>query len=66
MLTSAYLSVGLDDVPTRKKLLDDYGIEVGGGLGKAKGKIWRVGLMGEACRFENIYRLVLALKEILG
>ena len=66
MLTSAYLPNGVEDVPTRKRLLDEYGIEVGGGLGKVKGKIWRVGLMGEACRIENIHSLVSALKEILG
>ena len=66
MLTSAYLPAGVEDVPTRKRLLDDYGIEVGGGLGKVKGKIWRVGLMGESCRLQNIHSLVAALKEILG
>ncbi len=66
MLTSAYLPAGVDDARTRKRLLDDYNIEVGGGLGKVKGKIWRVGLMGEAARLGNIHSLVSALKEILG
>ena len=66
MLTSAYLPAGVEDVPTRKRLLDNYGIEVGGGLGKVKGKIWRVGLMGESCRLQTIHSLVAALKEILG
>ena len=66
MLTSAYLPAGVEDVPTRKRLWDEFGIEVGGGLGKVKGKIWRVGLMGEACRLENIHHLVSALREMLG
>jgi alanine-glyoxylate transaminase / serine-glyoxylate transaminase / serine-pyruvate transaminase len=66
MLTSAYLPAGVDDAATRKRLTDDYGIEVGGGLGKVKGKIWRVGLMGETCRLQNIHALVAALKEIFA
>ena len=64
-LTSAYLPAGVEDVPTRKRLLNDYGIEVGGGLGQVKGKIWRVGLMGEACRIQNIVYLIGTLQEIL-
>ena len=65
MLTSAYLPAGLEDVPTRKRLLNDYHIEVGGGLGALKGKIWRVGTMGEACKLQNIEYLISALREIL-
>ena len=66
MLNSAYLPAGTDDLAVRKKLLTDYNIEVGGGLGQVKGKIWRVGLMGETCRIQNIEYLIGALKEILG
>lgn len=65
-LNSVTLPAGVEDVPVRKKLLNDYNIEVGGGLGLAKGKIWRVGLMGETCKIQNIEYLVAALKEILG
>lgn len=66
MLTSAYLPAGVEDVPTRKKLLNDYNIEVGGGLGQVKGKIWRVGLMGDSCQIQYVHCLVSAMKEILG
>jgi alanine-glyoxylate transaminase/serine-glyoxylate transaminase/serine-pyruvate transaminase len=66
MLTSAYLPAGVEEVPTRKRLLEHYGIEVGGGLGKVSGKIWRVGLMGESCRLQTIHSLIAALQEILG
>jgi alanine-glyoxylate transaminase/serine-glyoxylate transaminase/serine-pyruvate transaminase len=45
--------------------LNEYNIEVGGGLGWLKGKIWRIGLMGETCRMRNIHSLMGALKEIL-
>lgn len=65
-LNSVVLPPGIEDGPVRKKLLTDYNIEVGGGLGQVKGKIWRVGLMGETCKIQNIEYLVAALKEILG
>lgn len=65
MLTSVTLPDWIDDVPTRKRLLEQYSIEVGGGLGQVKGKIWRIGLMGETCRIQSIHSLMGALKEIL-
>jgi alanine-glyoxylate transaminase/serine-glyoxylate transaminase/serine-pyruvate transaminase len=65
MLNSVYLPQGVEDAPVRKRLLSDYNIEVGGGLEQVKGKIWRVGLMGEACRIQNIEYLIAALREIL-
>jgi alanine-glyoxylate transaminase/serine-glyoxylate transaminase/serine-pyruvate transaminase len=65
-LNSVVLPSGIEDGPVRKKLLTDYNIEVGGGLGQVKGKIWRVGLMGETCKIQNIEYLVAALKEIMA
>jgi alanine-glyoxylate transaminase/serine-glyoxylate transaminase/serine-pyruvate transaminase len=65
MLNSVWLPKGVEDAPVRKRLLSDYNIEVGGGLGQVKGKIWRVGLMGEACRIQNIEYLIAAVREIL-
>jgi alanine-glyoxylate transaminase / serine-glyoxylate transaminase / serine-pyruvate transaminase len=49
----------------RRRLLDEHGIEVGGGLGKLAGAVWRVGLMGENARVENVARLIEALKKLL-
>ncbi len=49
----------------RRKLLDSHGIEVGGGLGPLAGKIWRIGLMGENARKENVELLVGALEQEL-
>jgi len=66
VLTSVILPDWVDDVPTRKRLLNEYNIEVGGGLGQLKGKIWRIGLMGETCRIQSIQCLMGALKEILS
>jgi alanine-glyoxylate transaminase/serine-glyoxylate transaminase/serine-pyruvate transaminase len=45
-------------------LLADHGIEVGGGLGPAKGKIWRVGLMGHGATEESVSRLVEAVDHM--
>jgi alanine-glyoxylate transaminase/serine-glyoxylate transaminase/serine-pyruvate transaminase len=66
MLTSVALPDGVDDAKIRSRLLSEYNIEVGGGLGWLKGKIWRVGLMGETCKIRYIQCLMGALKEILS
>src|SRR5262249_1769426 len=44
-LNSVRIPEGVDDVAVRKRLLTEYGIEIGGGLGPLKGKIWRIGTM---------------------
>jgi alanine-glyoxylate transaminase/serine-glyoxylate transaminase/serine-pyruvate transaminase len=50
----------------RRRLLDEHDIEVGGGLGKLAGAVWRVGLMGENARVENVERLAEALTRVLA
>ena len=50
----------------RRRLLDEDGIEVGGGLGKLAGNVWRVGLMGENARATSVERLEAALRRILA
>jgi alanine-glyoxylate transaminase/serine-glyoxylate transaminase/serine-pyruvate transaminase len=65
MLTSFALPDWVEDAKVRSRLLNEYNIEVGGGLGWLKGKIWRIGLMGETCRMRNIHSLMGALREIL-
>lgn len=57
---------GVDDAAVRKVLLQDFGIEIGGGLGAFKGKVWRIGLMGHSSRESNIHLLLSALRQILG
>jgi alanine-glyoxylate transaminase/serine-glyoxylate transaminase/serine-pyruvate transaminase len=49
----------------RRRLLLEHDIEVGGGLGKLAGQVWRVGLMGENARVENVERLERALRKLL-
>lgn len=68
MLTSAVLPqsvVNRDEAALRSRLLNGHGIEVGAGLGALAGKIWRIGLMGENARTENVDRLLTALRAEL-
>ena len=55
----------VDEAPLRARLLAEHGIEVGGGLGKLAGRIWRIGLMGENARPEVVDRLLAALRALL-
>ena len=64
-LTSIRVPIGVDDLRVRQKLLNQYNIEIGGGLGPLKGKIWRIGLMGESSTEENVLFLLYALEKIL-
>jgi len=49
----------------RQRLLQEFNIEIAGGLGELKGKIWRIGLMGHSSRPEHVKLLLAALEEIL-
>jgi alanine-glyoxylate transaminase/serine-glyoxylate transaminase/serine-pyruvate transaminase len=64
-LTAARLPAGVDDVAGRKTLRNDFGIEVGGGLGPFAGGAWRVGLMGHAARERSVVTLLGALMVLL-
>ena len=55
-----------DDLATRKRLLAEFGIEIGGGLGDFKGKAWRVGLMGYSSRPNNVLLFLAALEQSLA
>jgi alanine-glyoxylate transaminase / serine-glyoxylate transaminase / serine-pyruvate transaminase len=54
---------GVDDGALRKYLLAEHGIEIGGGLGPLAGKVWRIGLMGESARQENVLAVLAALEQ---
>jgi alanine-glyoxylate transaminase/serine-glyoxylate transaminase/serine-pyruvate transaminase len=64
-LTTVEVPEGVDELTVRRLLLQDYNIEIAGGLGVFKGKVWRVGLMGHSCRPENVMALLGALERIL-
>jgi alanine-glyoxylate transaminase/serine-glyoxylate transaminase/serine-pyruvate transaminase len=64
-LTSVRVPEGVDEKAFRRALLDRFGIEIGGGLGPLAGEIWRVGLMGDTCRTENVALFLSALDDLL-
>jgi len=57
---------GVDDARVRGRLLNDSNIEIGGGLGPLKGKIWRIGLMGSGSSRENVLLVLEALNRALN
>lgn len=65
MLNAVLVPGGIDEAAVRKRLLEEYNIEIGGGLGKYAGKIWRIGLMGESSTPNHVHMLSSALREIL-
>ena len=65
MLNAVWIPEGVDDAGFRKALLEDYNIEIGGGLGEVAGKIWRIGLMGETSSPDNIRTFLAALECLL-
>lgn len=56
---------GVDDLAVRKRLLADWGIEIGGGLGPLKGQAWRIGLMGQSSRNAYVTLFLSALETCL-
>lgn len=65
MLNAVKIPEGVDDATTRRELLNRFGIEIGGGLGAFKGKVWRIGLMGYAARQANVLLFLAALEQLL-
>lgn len=65
-LTTPLLPPGIDDAGVRVRMLKEYNLEIAGGFGPLKGKVWRIGLMGFSSRRENVLTLLSALQEILG
>ncbi len=65
MLNAVIIPDNVNDEEVRRKLLDEYRIEIGGGLGQLAGKIWRIGIMGHTAREENVERLLSALRKVM-
>ena len=64
-LNAVKVPAGADDVPFRKMLLTEFGIEIGGGLGDFKGKVWRIGLIGHNSRPSSVLLVLAALEKCL-
>lgn len=65
-LNAVTIPAGVDDAAVRGRLLNEYNLEIGAGLGALAGKVWRIGLMGHASRAENILLCISALESVLG
>ncbi|MGI6686334.1 MAG: pyridoxal-phosphate-dependent aminotransferase family protein [Bacillota bacterium] len=65
-LNTVIIPDGIDDLKVRKALLNDYSIEIGGGLGDLKGKIWRIGLMGYGSTKRNVVLVLTTLANVLA
>jgi alanine-glyoxylate transaminase/serine-glyoxylate transaminase/serine-pyruvate transaminase len=57
---------GVDDARVRSRLLQEFSIEIGAGLGDLAGKVWRIGLMGHGCNARNVLLCIAALEAVLG
>lgn len=65
MLITVKVPDGVDEAKVRGELLNRYNIEIGGGLGDLRGRVWRVGLMGSSCTENNVLLLLQAMKTLL-
>ena len=65
-ITPVWIPTDADDDIVRSKLVNDYSIEIGKGLGAFSGKVWRIGLMGESSRREYVLKLLTALEQIFN
>jgi alanine-glyoxylate transaminase/serine-glyoxylate transaminase/serine-pyruvate transaminase len=64
-VTAAMIPNGIDDAKVRNQLLDEFNIEIAGGLGPLKGKIWRIGLMGYCSQRANVLLFLGAFEKVL-
>jgi alanine-glyoxylate transaminase/serine-glyoxylate transaminase/serine-pyruvate transaminase len=64
-LNSVVIPEGVDDAKVRATLLNEFDLEIGAGLGELAGKVWRIGLMGFACKQKNVDYCVQSLAKVL-
>ena len=65
-LNCIHIPEGVDDMAVRTKLLEEYNLEIGSGLGPFAGKAWRIGLMGHTATKMNVDLVLAALKDAMG
>lgn len=65
-LNAVTIPAGVEDAAVRSRLLNEYNLEIGAGLGALAGEVWRIGLMGHSSRAENILLCIGALESVLG
>ena len=65
-LNAVWIPDGVDDASVRRRLLDDFGLEIGAGLGDFAGRVWRIGLMGASCTKRHVLLCLSALETVLA
>ena len=65
MLNAVKIPEGVDDAKVRERLLNEFNIEIGAGLGDFAGKVWRIGLMGCSSTRNHVNMLLAALRQIM-
>lgn len=64
-VTAVLVPGGVDEVKVRNQLLEEFNIEIAGGFGPVKGKIWRVGLMGHCSQKPFVLLFLSAFEKVL-
>ena len=65
-LNAVTIPEGVDEALVRKRLLEEYSLEIGAGLGSLAGKVWRIGLMGQSATPSNVMFCLSALESVLS
>ncbi|HWG58176.1 MAG TPA: alanine--glyoxylate aminotransferase family protein [Candidatus Acidoferrales bacterium] len=64
-VTAAKIPAAVDDRKLRAQLLEEFTIQIAGGIGANRGKIWRIGLMGYSSQRKHVLLLLAALEKLL-
>lgn len=65
-LNAVFVPEGVNDAAVRARLLNEFNLEIGAGLGAYAGRVWRIGLMGQACTARNVQYCLEALGRVMG
>jgi alanine-glyoxylate transaminase / serine-glyoxylate transaminase / serine-pyruvate transaminase len=65
-VTAVWIPSGIDGVKARVRLLNEFNIEISGGLGDIKSTTWRIGLMGYSSQRQNVLLFLAALEQVLS
>jgi len=65
-LNSVRVPAGIDEALVRQRLLSEYQLEIGAGLGELAGRVWRIGLMGHSCTLRNVLLCLSAFESVLA
>jgi len=64
-ITPVVVPAGVDELAVRRRLIEEFGIEIGAAFGQLQGKIWRIGTMGYSARRQNVLLCLAALESVL-